>query len=149
MTDNVFLPYDRQPADPLPPFEDDLAELAWLQCSDQLSRDCTGYICGALLQWSMGGESWPDPAAPPTGPDRDHLAALERIAARLSGRIQTIPGVAAKFELARVGRELCLAIRCQRDPAGLADSLWREAVNRQPWLAGPPLPVVYDDGSVL
>lgn len=154
MTDDVFhdrpaSPEPQQPADPLPPFGDDLAELGWLQCSDQLSQDCTGYVCAALLQWSMGGESWPDPAPPSAGPDCDHLTALERIAVRLSERIQTVPGVAAKFELAWVGRELSLAIRCQQDPAGLADSLWREAVNRQPWLTGPPAPVVYGDGRVL
>ncbi|MGI8535213.1 MAG: hypothetical protein ACR2K2_01710 [Mycobacteriales bacterium] len=154
MTDDSFLPYDdptgrQQPAEPLPPLGHDLVELAWLQCSDRLSRDCTGYVCAALLQWSLGGESWPDPAAPAGGPGCDHLEALEQISTRLSARIQAVPGVAPKFQLARVGRELNLAIRCQRDPAGLSDSLWREAVHRQPWLAGLPLPLVYDDGSVL
>ncbi len=150
MTDNnVSRNRPEQPTDALPPFEDDLAELAWLQCSDRLSRRCTGYVVGALLEWTAGGGPWPDPAVPAAGADCDHLKALEQISGRLSRRIQAVAGVAAKFELARIGRELNLAIRCQRDPAGLADSLWREAVNRQPWLAGPPPPLVYDDGSVL
>lgn len=84
MTDNVFLPDNRQPADPLPPFEDDLAELAWLQCADQLSRDCTGYICGRATAVVDGGRVLPgscraaDRAGlrPPRGAGADRRAAV-------------------------------------------------------------------------
>ena len=48
-----------------------------------------------------------------------------------------------------VGRELSYAIRCQRDPQQLAESIEREMVHRMPWLARPPAPVLFPDGSVV
>jgi hypothetical protein len=137
------------PSDPPPSLEEDLSVLAWLQCSHALSPEATGYICDALLQWAMLGGSWPDPAEPAAGPDCDHLEALVQITERLVRRAVAAQPLSRRFELADVGRELGNAIRCQRDPQALADSQWRDMVHRMPWLAGPPAPVVLDDGRVL
>ena len=91
MTDNpsdlhdpTVPPTDEQwRADPPPTLEQDLAVLAWLQASHQLSGEATGYICGALLEWVLLGEPWPrDPAEPIAGPECDHLEALVQIAER-------------------------------------------------------------------
>lgn len=57
----------RWPSDHPPSLEQDLALLAWLQSSQNLSSQSTGYICDALLQWAMLGEQWPDPAEPAAG----------------------------------------------------------------------------------
>jgi hypothetical protein len=43
--------------------------------------------------------------------------------------------VAAKLAAGRIGRQLALAVQCERDPQGLSDALWREDVQRMPWLA--------------
>jgi hypothetical protein len=137
------------PSDPPPALEQDLAVLAWLQCSHELSAGATGYVCDALLQWAMLGKSWPDPAEPVAGPNCDHLEALVQIAERLVRRAVVAQPLSRRFELARVGRELSNAIRCQRDPQALEDSQWREMVRRMPWLAGPPAPVLLADGRVL
>ncbi len=115
----------------------------------QLSSDCTDYLCAALLEWSMLGELWPDPAEPIAGPDCDHLEALVQITERLVRHAVVAQPISRRFELARVGRELGTAIRCQRDPQALAESRWRELVHRQPWLASPPAPVVLPDGRAL
>ncbi len=138
------------PADPQPTLEQDLSVLAWLETRrEQLSSDCTDYLCAALLEWSMLGELWPDPAEPIAGPDCDHLEALVQITERLVRHAVVAQPISRRFELARVGRELGSAIHCQRDPQALSESRWRELVHRQPWLAGPPAPVVLPDGRVL
>lgn len=139
---------------PLPGVEQDLAVLAWLQSSDQLSGDTGDYIVGALLRWCELQGSWPDPAPPAGGAGRDHLSVLEQVAQRWAQRTATagtatagtVPRVLA---MAGVGRELSYAIWCQRDPDGLRDSLWRELVHREPWRAQPPAPIVFADGSML
>lgn len=137
------------PADLPPTLEQDLAAVAWLETNQQqLSPECTDYLCGALLEWSMLGGLWPDPAEPIAGPECDHLEALVQITERWVDRAQAEP-IGRRLQLARVGRELGTAIRCQRDPEGLAESRWRERVHRQPWLAGPPTPIVLADGRVL
>jgi len=137
------------PSDPPPTFEQDLSVLAWLQCSHKLSAEATGYICDALLQWAMLGEPWPDPAAPAASPDCDHLEVLVQITERLIRRAVVAQPLPRRFQLARVGRELSNALRCQRDPQALADSQWLDMVHRMPWLAGPPAPVLLADGRVL
>ena len=49
-------PFDQErPAVGQPSLEQDLALLAWLQSSSNLSVQSTGYICDALLQWAMLG----------------------------------------------------------------------------------------------
>lgn len=160
MPDNPFLPDDDDltapPADECwltdsqPTLEQDLSVLAWLETRrEQLSSDCTDYLCAALLEWSILGELWPDPAEPIAGPDCDHLEVLVQITERLVRHAVVAQPISRRFELARVGRELGTAIRCQRDPQELAESRWRELVHRQPWLAGPPSPVVLPDGRVL
>lgn len=141
-------PDDQWPADPPATLEQDLAVLAWLQCSSELSSDTTGYLCDALLQWALLGGDWPDPAEPVGGPDCDHLEALVQIAQRWMQRAIAEP-IERRLELAHVGRGLGTAIACQRDPQALAESLWRELVHRQPWWAGPPAPCVLPDGRVL
>ena len=151
-TDDPTVPSadQRWPTDPQPTLAQDLSVLAWLETRrEQLSSDCTDFICAALLEWSMLGELWPDPAEPSVGPDCDHLEALVQITERLVRHAVVAQPTARRFELARVGRELGTAIRCQRDPQALAESRWRELVGRQPWLAGPPAPVVLPDGRVL
>ena len=158
MTDNpadlhdptVPLTDEEWPDDRPPTLAQDLAVLAWLQASHQLSGESTGYICGALLEWVLLGESWPrDPAEPVAGPECDHLEALVQIAERWVGRSVVAVPISRRFEMAMVGRELSYAIRCQRDPQQLADSIEREMLHRMPWLAGPPAPVLSRDGSVL
>jgi len=74
---------------------------------------------------------------------------LVQITERLMRRAVVAEPLSRRFELAWVGRELGTAIHCQRDPEALARSQWRELVHRQPWLAGPPAPVVLPDGRVL
>jgi len=141
---------EQWPADPPPTLEQDLAVLAWLQASHQLSGEATGYICGALLEWVLLGEPWPrDPAEPVAGPDCDHLEALVQITERWVGRSVAAVPISRRFEMAMVGRELSYAIRCQTDPQQLAESIDREMVHRMPWLAGPPAPVLFADGRVL
>ncbi len=121
---------------------EDLSVLAWLENSrSQLSSDCTNHLCGALLEWSMLDELWPDPLEPAAGPDCDHLEALIQVRERLLRRIVEASTVQARFDLARIGRELSNAIRGQRYPKGLAECRQRELVSRMPWLAGPPAPV--------
>jgi hypothetical protein len=137
------------PSDPPPTLEQDLSVLAWLQCSHELSAEATGYVCDALLQWALLGESWPDPAEPVAGADCNHLEVLVQIAERLLRRAVVAQPLSRRFELATVGRELSNAIRCQRDPQALEDSQWRDMVHRMPWLAGPPTPVLLADGRVL
>ena len=160
MPDIPFLPDDDDPTvppagqrwstDSQPTLEQDLSVLAWLETHrEQLSSDCTDYLCAALLEWSMLGELWPDPAEPIAGPDCDHLEALVQITERLVRHAVVAQPTARRFELARVGRELGTAIRCQRDPQALAESRWRELVHRQPWLTSPPSPVVLPDGRAL
>ena len=59
----VPLASDQWPPDPLPPLEHDRQVLAWLQCSPELGHEVTGYICDALLDWSLhGGRPYPDMA---------------------------------------------------------------------------------------
>ena len=144
-------PTDEQwPDDPPPTLDQDLAVLAWLQASHELSGEATGYICGALLEWVLLGEPWPcDPAEPIAGPDCDHLEALVQITERWVGRSVVAVPISRRFEMAMVGRELSYAIRCQTDPRQLAESIEREMVHRMPWLAAPPAPVPFPDGSVL
>ena len=143
-------PLEQQgPAALQPPLEQDLALLAWLQASSNLSAQSTGYICDALLQWAMLAELWPDPVEPLTGPECDHLDLLEQVTERLSWRIHDAQPLARKFDLARIARELGHAIRCQRDPEALRGSLEREMVHRMPWLAAAPAPVRLADGRVL
>jgi hypothetical protein len=149
-SDPTAIGSDRQePAAPRPSLDEDLSVLAWLQCSHQLSAGATGYVCDALLQWAMLGGPWPDPVEPVAGPGCDHLEALVQIAERLVRRAVVAQPLSRRFELARVGRELSNAIRCQRDPQALEDSQWRDVVHRMPWLAGPPPPVLLADGRVL
>lgn len=54
--------------------------------------------------------------------------------------------VEARFDLARIGRELSNAIRAQRDPQGLVEARQRELVTRMLRLAGPPARVGYAGG---
>jgi hypothetical protein len=149
--DPTVPPIDEQwPADPPPTLEQDLAVLAWLQASHQLSGEATGYICGALLEWVLLGEPWPrDPAEPVAGPECDHLEALVQITERWVRRSVVAVPISRRFEMAMVGRELSFAIRCQADPLQLAESIEREMMHRMPWLAGPPAPVLFADGTVL
>ena len=132
-----------------PSLGQDLALLAWLQSSSNLSAQSTGYICDALLQWVMLGEPWPDPIEPLAGPECDHLDLLGQVTERLSWRIHDAQPLARKFDLARIARELANAIRCQRDAEALSGSLEREMVHRMPWLAAAPAPVRLNDGREL
>ncbi len=121
-----------------PTLDDDLSVLAWLQITrDQLSPVCTGHVCGALLEWCMTGDGqlWPDPVEPAAGPNCDHLELLVQITERLISRITDAPTVPARFELARIGRELSHAVAGQRDPQALAEARGRELLQRMPELA--------------
>ena len=128
----------------------DLSVLAWLETDrQQLSGTCTDYICSALLEWSMLGHQWPAPVEPALGADCEHLDTLVAITERLTQHAVLAQPRSRRYELARVARELTLAIRSQRDPEALADSLWRELAHRQPWRAVPPAQVSLPDGRVL
>lgn len=125
------------PAD-WPTLDEDLSVLAWLQITrEQLSPVCTSHLCGALLEWSMTGDGqlWPDPVEPAAGRDCDHLELLVQITKRLISRITGAPTVSARFDLARVGRELSHAVAGQRDPQALAEAQGRELLQRMPRLA--------------
>jgi hypothetical protein len=148
--DPIVSPAEQQPADPLPPLEQDRAVLAWLHGSEQLTAAATGHLCEALLEWALIGSSWPQEETEPTaGPDCDHLQVLVQITERLTQRITLVQPLSAKFDLARIGQHLSQAVACQRDPDALQQALDRELVHRMPWLAGPPAPVVYADGRTL
>ena len=90
-----------------------------------------------------------DPAEPVASAGEDHLAVLGAIVARLVALGAIVQPLAFRFTLARVGRELAAAVRCQRDPEGLAGAQWREMSHRKPWLTRQPAPVVLADGRVL
>ena len=132
-----------------PSLEEELAVLAFLECSHQLAPETTGYITEALLQWAVFEPTVsPDPMPPRDG-GLTHPEVLEQITARWSDRSQTAASVASKLALGRIGRQLTLAVQCQRDPQRLSEALWREEVQRMPWLATPLPPLRYPDGSVL
>ncbi len=134
----------RWPSYPPPTLVQDLSVLAWLENSrNQLSAACSNYLCGALLEWSLLGQLWPDPLEPAAGPDCDHLQALDQLTDRLVRRIAHASTVEAPFDLARIGRELSNAIRAQRDPQGLVESRERELLTGMPRLTGAPTPVSY------
>lgn len=150
MSQNLSRPSTTEPAaEPHPPsLEDDLAVLAVLECSRQLSSDTTGYVTEVLLQWALFEPTVSsDPMPPPDG--LCHLEVLEQIAARWFDRAQTAEGVAGKLAMGRIGRQLALAVQCERDPQALSEALWREDVQRMPWLAEPLAPLHYPDGRVL
>lgn len=151
MSEDLSRPSAPKPApEPHPPsLEDELAVLVFLESSRQLSGNTTGYVTEALLQWALFQPTVsPDPMPPPDS-RLSHLEVLEQIAARWSGRSQTAASVAGKLAMGRIGRQLRLAVHCERDPQGLSDALWREDVQRMPWLAEPLPPLRYPDGSVL
>ena len=128
----------------------DLEVLAWLETErQQLSAECTDYICSALLEWSMLGQQWPDPVEPPAARNGDHLSLLIGITQRLTRHALGAQPRSRRYELAAVVRQLTMALACQRDPQAVAESQWRELVHRQPWLAQAPAPVQLPDGSVL
>jgi len=113
----------------------------------ELSQDATGYLIEALLQWSLFDPSCPDPVPP--SPATGHLEQLKQIAVRWSERTAACQTVSRILGMGQVGRQINYAIRCECDPQGLADVLWREWVAEMPWLAEMPAPIVYADGSVL
>ena len=132
-----------------PTLGQDLSVLAWLENSrNQLSADCTNYLCGALLEWSLLGQLWPDPLEPAAGPDCDHIQALDQLTYRLVRRIADASTIEARLDLARIGRELSNAIRAQRDPQGLVESRQRELLTRMPRPTGAPTPVSYTGGQL-
>lgn len=138
------------PSDPPPTLEHDRQVLAWLQCSTELSGDVTGYICDALLDWSLnGGRRYPDEVLPDAGPNCDHLQALKEIVERIPQRIIDADTVAERMELGRAGRLLSRAVWASVDPEAVRDAIGRELVMLMPWLAGPPAPFVLPDGRVL
>jgi hypothetical protein len=149
-TDPAAGPTAEPAPEPHPPsLEDDLAVLAFLGGSRQLSTNTTSYVIEVLLQWALFEPTVsPDPMPPPED-GLSHLEVLEQIAARWSGRAQTAAGVAGKLAMGRIGRQLALAVQSERDPQGLSEALWREYVQRMPWLAEPLPPLHYPDGSVL
>ena len=130
------LPGDSPPGRRLPPIEHDLGIVEWLQSSHELSAETTGYLCDALLQWTLCGGSWPEPVAPPGRADGDHLEQLTAAHERWLVRALDAP-VRRRLELAHVGRALGVAVRCERDPHGLAESQWREMVHLDPRLDSP------------
>ena len=155
MSEDLSRPSAAEPApepalEPRPPsLEDELAVLVFLECSRQLSPNTAGYVTEALLQWALFEPTVsPDPMPPPDS-RLSHLQVLEQLTARWSGRAQTAASVAGKLAMGRIGRQLTLAVQCERDPQGLSDGLWREDVQRMPWLATPLPPLRYPDGSVL
>ena len=151
MSEDLSRPSAAEPApEPHPPsLEDELAVLVFLECSRQLSPNTAGYVTEALLQWALFEPTVsPDPMPPPDS-RLSHLEVLDQIATRWSGRSQTAASVAGKLAMGLIGRQLTLAVQCERDPQGLSDALWREDLQRMPWLAEPLPPLRYPDGSVL
>lgn len=146
----VPLASDLWPSAQLPSLEHDRQVLAWLQCSPELGHQVTGYICDALLDWSLhGGRPYPDMALPDAGSQCDHLQALREIIERLPQRVLEAETVAEKLELGRAGRLLSRASWAAFDPQAVRDAVDRELLMTMPWLAGPPAPYVLPDGRVL
>ena len=145
MSQNSPAPRPTLTVEALPPIDYDLAVLGRLQCSRQLSRESVGFVLDALSEWAALDPSCPDPIEP----DGTHLEALEQVAARWAVRTGSTPTVSRMLSMAMIGRNLNQAVRCERDPEGMAESQWNELVSRMPWVAEPPLPLVYPDGSVL
>lgn len=140
----------QSPPDPPPTLEHDRQVLAWLQCSAELSGDVTGYICDALLDWSLnGGRPYPDEVLPDAGPNCDHLRALKEIVERIGQRIIDAATVAEKMELGRAGRLLSRAVWAASDSEAVRDAIGRELVMQMPALASRPAPFVLPDGRVL
>ena len=128
----------------------DLAVVAWLETAQhQLSEACTDHILVALLDWSTGGQRWPEPTAPTDGRPSDHLEILVQATRRLRQHALAAPSRSARYQLAALVRGLGLAIACQRDPAAVAEEQWRATVRRQPWRADAPAPIQLPDGRVL
>ncbi len=139
------------PDQPLPTaLAADLAVVAWLETAPpQLSAACTDHILVALLDWSTGGQRWPEPTAPADAQDCDHLELLVQATRRLRQHALAAPSRSARYQLAALVRGLGLAIACQRDPAAVAEEQWRATVRRQPWRADAPAPIQLPDGRVL
>ena len=138
------------PSGPMPTVEQDRQVLAWLQCSAELGSEVTGYLCDALLDWSLhGGRGYPDMALPAAGPDCDHLQALREIIERVPQRITEARTVREKLALGRAGRLLRRAAWAALEPQAVRESAERELLMGMP---EPPAPVarsVRSDGWLL
>lgn len=121
---------DAPPAIPLPTIEQDLAVVQWLHCSPELPGECTGYLCDALLLWTLLGGLWPEPDPPVLHPSQDHIDALAQLHDRWLQRALAEP-IARRLELATIGRLLGAALRCGRDPQSLTGVRNRETLTLQ------------------
>ena len=129
------------PQEAMPSVEQDRQVLAWLQCSADLGSEVTGYICDALLDWSLhGGRPYPEMALPAAGPNCDHLQALQEIIERIPRRIVDAETIAEKLELGRAGRLLRRATWASVDPQAVRASIDRELLMTMPWLTARPAP---------
>ena len=135
-TDPTVPPASNAPPDiALPTLEHDLAVVQWLHGSPELPAECTGYLCDALLLWTLLGGVWPEPVPPTLHPSQDHLEALAQLHDRWLQRALAEP-IARRLELATIGRLLGAALRCGRDPQAL---IGRESLTVQPAPADRPM----------
>ena len=138
------------PDQPLTPaLERDLATVAWLETTQQLSEACTDHILTALIDWCAAGQRWPEPSPPAAGQRCDHLDALVQATHRLRQHALQGHSATPRYELAALVRGLALAIACQQDPTAVAEEQWRATVQRQPWRADAPAPIYLPDGRLL
>ena len=134
----------------MPSVEQDRQVLAWLQCSEELGSDVTGYMCDALLDWSLhGGRPYPDVAPPAAGPDDDQLQALTEIIERIPRRITEAETVGEKLALGRAGRLLRRAALAAVDPQAVRESIDREVLMTMTKLADRLAPSMPPVGWVL
>lgn len=134
--------------DPLPTLQQEQQALAWLHLSPQLGREVTGYLCDALLDWTLhGGQPYPDLTPLPHELSDDHLLALTQIVDRFPRRITDAPSVADKLSLGRAGKLLRRAVQAASDPQAVRDAADRELLAADPALTSQLLPPTLGAGT--
>lgn len=122
-----------------PTLEQDLGVVEWLHCSGALTAESTGYLCDALLLWTLLGGAWPEPVPPALHPGNGHLEVLAQLHDRWLQRALAEP-IGRRLELATVGRLLGAAVRCGRDSQALAGTGGRLSSTLQPAKADRRVP---------
>jgi len=94
----------------------DQAVISWIHSYGSLPLEASLHLTDALIEWSPVLLDELVPAEPPAGLDCDLAQVIEAVRLRLVDAVAVVPDVRTKFVLARVGRELALALRSLTDP---------------------------------
>jgi aminoglycoside phosphotransferase len=90
---------------------EDLALVSWLHSYGDLPDVVGLRLCDALIEWAVLVPDEPVPQPPATGSGTPVGQLLDAVRGRLIGAVAGAPDAATRFALARVGRELALAVR--------------------------------------